>query len=101
MTTYEVPLDANPQEFSINLSGVVYSLIVQWNRIAQSWQLDIADANNIPILNSIPLVTGVDLLAQFKHLNFGGALTVTTDGNATAIPTFDNLGSTSHLYFTV
>lgn len=100
MPKYEIPLDANPQTFSINLGGTVYSLVVRWNRIAQAWQLDIADANNVPILNSIPLVTGADLLAQFAHLNFGGTLTVSTDGNASAIPTFDNLGTTSHLYFT-
>lgn len=98
---YEIPLVANPQTFTISLAGINYKLLVQWNHAAQSWTLDISDSNGNAIISGIPLITGADLLEQYEYLNFGGQLICETDGDATAIPTFTNLGTTSHLYFVV
>jgi len=100
MTKYEIPLISDPQTFEITLAGTPYSLEVRWNKITTNWTLDISDVNGSTILTGIALTTGVDLLAQYAYLNFGGSLTVETDGDLTAIPTLDNLGIHSHLYFT-
>lgn len=47
----------------------------------------------------IPLVTGADLLAQYKHLSIGGQLFVQTDGDPEAVPTYASLGATAGLYW--
>lgn len=100
-TSYEVPLEAAAQTFQIALAGVTYSVTLWWSSAANCWDISIADSNQVPIIDSIPLVTGVDLLGPFGYLNFGGQLVVQTDHDNDAIPTFENLGTTSHLYFVV
>lgn len=101
MTPYEIPLSATPQQFDISLGGTTYQLTLSWNVALQSWVLDIRDASGNDILLGVPLVTGVNLLAQYPHLGFNGSLIVQTDHNPDAIPTYDNLGDTSHLFFVV
>jgi hypothetical protein len=67
------------------------------------WLLDIADTTETPILQGVPLVTGEDLLAQYRYLTNlpPGQLVVSTDGSPDALPTFTNLGVASHLYYGV
>lgn len=101
MTPYEVPLSASPQKLLIDLLGVTYSLTVRFNSASSLWYLDIADALGNPILVGIPLVTGCDLLEQYAHLGINGSLYAQTDGDLSAPPTSDNLGTSSHLYFAV
>jgi len=99
---FEVPLSPTPQRFSIPLAGVTYRMAVKWIETpGGGWILDIADALGQPILGGIPLVTGADLLAQYSYMGFGGSLIVQTDSDPDAVPTFDTLGKTSHLYFVV
>jgi hypothetical protein len=100
-TSFEVPLRNQSQTFKIALAGKTYGLTVHWCNAANCWMMDIADSLNNLMIGSIPLVTGTDLLAPYAYLNFGGVLTVATDNNADAIPTYPNLGINSHLYFTV
>jgi hypothetical protein len=50
-------------------------------------------------LSGVPIITGADLLAQYAYMNFGGQLRAQTDGNLTAVPTYENLGNAGHLYF--
>lgn len=100
MSIYEIPLTPDPQVFTITLSGTVYQLTVQYRNIDQGgWVLDIADNAGNPIVQGIPLVTGADLLSQYKHLGFAGGLYVQTTDNPDAVPTFDNLGTGAHLYW--
>lgn len=100
MATWEIPLSPEPQRLAITLAGVAYVLTVRWRDADQGgWVLDIADGQSVPILAGVPLVTGADLLAQYAHLGFAGELIVQTDHDLDAVPTFENLGDTSHLYF--
>ncbi len=99
-TVYEIPLVAQAQQFSISLANVTYNINLYWNPAAVCWVLDFYDSNNNPVLRGVPLVTGVDLLAQYPYMRFGGTLTCATDHNADAVPTYSNIGTTSHLYFT-
>ncbi len=102
-TIYEVPLSPQSQVFSIALNGVTYNLTLMWRTAPApgNWVLDIADSANNPLIQGIPLVTGCDLLGQYEYLGIGGGLWVSTDGDPSAIPTYSNLGTLSHLYFVV
>lgn len=98
-TPYEIPLTPEPQTFSIALAGVTYRLTVAWNSSAGLWVLDIADADSVPLVQGLTLVTGLDLLEQYRHLGIMGSLVVQTDHNTDAPPTLENLGTAGRLYF--
>lgn len=101
-TVYEVPITPGvAQAFSTTLLGVSYNMRLVWNSASNCWVLDIADQNNVAIVLGIPLVTGVDLLAQYEYLGIGGNLVCLTDTNPDLVPTYQNLGDSSHLYFVV
>lgn len=97
MNYYNLSLSNVPQEFSISLGGNNYNMVCKWNEKI-GWVLDISDVNNVGLVYGIPLATGRDLLEPHKNLNFGGQLFALTDGS-TEIPTLDNLGTDSDLYF--
>ncbi len=104
MTTpayYLIPLNSTPQQFQITLAGVDYTLTVKWNDIGQSWILDIADVDEVPIAACIPLITGADLLSGLAYLGIGGQLFVYTNQGLfpNEVPNLDNLGVDSNLYF--
>jgi hypothetical protein len=100
MNVYEIPLSAQPQTFTITLGGIDYRLTVQYREASGAgWILDIGDSFGGPIVNGIPLVTGVDLLAQHRHLGFGGGLRVQGAKNPDDVPTFGDLGVGSKLYW--
>lgn len=99
MTTYEIPLTPQPQTFGIQLGGATYRLTVVWNVQTACWMLAIAQQNGTPILSSVPIVTGRNLLESFAYLGIG-SLYASTDGDLNAVPTYSNLGTAGHLYFT-
>ncbi len=100
MATYEIPLTATPQSFSIVLEDVTYRFTLKYVTAPMGgWLFDIADQDGNDILCGAPLVTGHDLLEQYGYLNIGGQLYVQTDADPDAVPTFDNLGVQSHVYF--
>ena len=100
MAVYEIPLSPQPQRMTIALAGTTYRFRFHYANVDQGgWLLDIGDSNGNPLVAGIPLVTGADLLAQFPDLGFGGKLFVLSDGDPGAVPTYDDLGVTSHLYF--
>lgn len=99
-TLYEIPLTATPQQLMVPLSGVTYQLtIVYRNCAGGGWFMDIADINLVPLICGIPLVTGANLLEQYAYMGIIGEMYVSTDGDNAAVPTFDNLGTDSHLYY--
>lgn len=100
-TPFEIPLQpATGQKFTIALAGVTYTLVLHWCDPAAVWILDIYDApGDFLIVGGIPLVTGTDLLKAYAWLKFGGQMVVQSDQEPDAVPTFDNLGVTSHLFF--
>ena len=98
-TPYTIPLTSAQQQIQISLGGIVYTLTVKWNTVADCWVIDIANQNGVNIVTGIPLVTGCDLLGQYKYLNLGGSLICQTDFDSAAVPTYQNLGSNSQLYF--
>lgn len=99
MASFEIPLSPLPQSFSIDLDATSYKLTVGYNRIGAYWALNIDDQQGIPIVHGIALVTGADLLEQFRYLGFTGALVCQSDGNADDIPTVDNLGQEGRVFY--
>ena len=99
MDWFEIPLISVGQKFQISLNGVTYIMRVHWCLPGNFWALDIANQNDVPIVQGIPLIPGGDLLQQYGYLNFGGELHIVTDYDSDAPPTATNLGSQSHLYF--
>lgn len=98
MATYMIPLEPEPQSFSIALNGVEYRLTVRWFEApAGGWLLDMATVDDEPVLSGIPLVAGCDLLEQYEYLGIGGRLVVSGD----MPPTLDNLGNDVTLLFEV
>ncbi|RSB84879.1 hypothetical protein EGT47_27690 [Burkholderia cenocepacia] len=100
MNVYEVPLSPQPQRFIVTLSGVDYRMTVQYRGAGGAgWVLDIADADGTSLVNGIPLVTGVDLLGQYKHLGFQGRMWVQGAEDPDDTPTFADLGVGSRLFW--
>lgn len=99
MQNFLIPLVNLPQQFTIDLAGVTYTLVNKWNDMAQGWYLDILDSAQVPIVTGIPFVTGTDLLAGLEYLGIEGSLIVYTNGDQWAVPTLQNLGVDSNLYF--
>lgn len=101
MTNFTIPLVNVPQQFQISLAGKEYVMTCKWNdSIDAGWAVDFSDAiTEEPIVANIPLVTGVDLLRGLEYLGFQGSLFILTDGNQFSVPTLDNLGIESNLYF--
>ena len=101
----EIPLNNTPVRFGISLQDVRYQLTIRYRSTGIAggcgWTIDIADTYGAPLVSGIPMVTGADLLAQYEYLNFGGGLMVATDGDdkGAHVPTFGNLGTSSHLYW--
>lgn len=99
MSIFEIPLSPASQSFQITMNNVVYMLVVVWNGAANCWVLDINDGSGNGLIQGIPLITGVDLLAQYEYIGIDGQLFVQTDGAPDEVPTYANLGSAGHLYF--
>jgi hypothetical protein len=106
-TAQEIPLQPSQNQFlQTTLNGITFGLQVTWRDATNNpgWVLDLFDSNDNPLVRGMPLVTGADLMEQHQADvpgGFPGQLWVQSDFDPQAIPTFDNLGVTSHLYFIV
>ncbi|WPM85433.1 hypothetical protein QNH14_04550 [Apirhabdus apintestini] len=98
MTIGEIPLTADNQRFSIQLGGQQLSFTLQW-RDEAGWLADIRDENDMPLLSGLPLVTGGDLLAPYRHLGLRGELHVIADDPGQQAPGKTSLGARHHLWY--
>lgn len=97
---YKIPLIPTPQLFSIQLSGIDYQVRLYYaNVLDGGWLIDIWDADSAPIVVGVPLVTGANLLEQYRHLGFVGRMWVQTASDPDAAPTFLNLGIDAQLWW--
>ena len=97
-TLYEIPLSPEAQTFQVAIDGKTYTLTFRYIGIQGAWNLDIADGNGTLMLGGIPVVPGVDLLAQYRYLGFSSALVVANDPDDGLPPTFSGLGISGHVY---
>ncbi|HHY0812917.1 TPA: phage baseplate plug family protein [Klebsiella pneumoniae] len=96
MNISEIPLSPDNQQFVIAVSGVTYTMRINWRDPV--WYLDLLSSDLTPVALALPLVAGADLLAQYAYLNLGFLLVVGTDIAGQENPTKSDLGITSHLY---
>ena len=98
---FQLPLENTPQVFNIRLAGQDYLMTIRWNdQVDAGWQMDLANADTgLDLAVGIPLIVGADLLAGLEYLEIGGSLFVYTAGDQFAVPTIDNLGTDSNVYF--
>ncbi|SCD25497.1 phage baseplate plug family protein [Brucella inopinata] len=106
MDIYKIPLlSGTMQSLQVMFGSTEYRLTLRYRDVDDGlglWSLDIADTvTNTDIICGVPLVTGADLLAQYRYLGIAGSLFAYTDGEPDAVPTFDSLGADSNLYFVV
>ena len=101
MNVFRIPLVPTPQTFGITLAGRALVMTVQWNGESPAWEMDIADGVTGEVLFlRLPIVTGVDLFAQYRHLVLGGALAALNDGTpGNPPPNLTDLGIDSQVYF--
>ncbi len=97
---YVLPLLPTAQRLTIMLGGVSYIMQTQWSTPSACWLLDISDIDDVPIVRGIPMVTGVDLLEQYRYLGFKGSLfAYSTEGPPDVVPTFTSLGRTAQVAY--
>ena len=96
MNAVEIPLVADNQTFATTINGALYHLSITWRGIY--WVLDLADGNGATIISGMPMITGADLLAQYRYMNLGFSLVVLCDVAGQENPTQFDLGTFSHLY---
>jgi hypothetical protein len=111
MAVFKIPtIPGRLQRFDIVINGTRYGMRLLYNTAAGSWMMDLIDEADVPVLAGIPLVTGVDLIAQHRHLNIGVnardgtrvqmlVMTFAMDKPPDTIPTFENLGVDGFLYY--
>lgn len=95
----EIPTKPFSQRLTIPFNGIEYILTLYYiDCTCGGWIMDIEDANGNDLVCGLSLVTGVNLLEQFDYLDFGVVLITSTDGSFLDVPTYDNLGTVSHLW---
>ena len=101
MTSYQIPLlPSVAQTLQADIAGARYYLRLLYVDVPSDeggWELDIANNAAIVLIGGIPLVTGVDLLAQYAYLGIGARLYIFTPGDVKSVPTYAGLGVKSFL----
>jgi|SRR5215471_208730 len=103
-TIYEIPLTPRAQKMTLMMGNAQYTMHFRFNRITDTWILDVNDSADNGLVHGIPLVTGVDLFGQLRYLGIGGGvpmivMTIAVGRSPDEIPTYENLGIDSHVYF--
>lgn len=99
---FRIPVANVPQRFGIDLNGRSFIFVCKYNPEMPNWVLDVLDGDTEEsLIACLPLVTGTNLLAQHEYIGVDGAFVVYTDGDGFSIPTLDNLGVESNLYFVI
>jgi hypothetical protein len=93
-----IPLDSAPNQtwqvaVSVNGGVQTFFVILRYNEIAGYWAMTIEDSNQNLLLDSAPLVTGLNLLRQFQSLLIGSIYILNVSGVAQDSPNNLDLGS--------
>lgn len=93
--TFAVQLTVNGQTLTLNLT-LTYVAMSGW------WHLQVANAQNIVLVASVPLITGyypsANILAQYGYLGIGAAYLLNTGNDANDYPGQDDLTNYSLLW---
>jgi hypothetical protein len=93
MASQKISLDNGPNQtwaVSVDINGGISKFFCElnYNELALYWTMDIADQNQVPLLSGIPLVTGLNILAQFGYMEIGSIYILNSSGVAS--PNYPN-----------
>ena len=104
MNYQTIQLTSNPNQsflanLTVNGAALKLNLTIDFNEIAQYWEMQIADVNNVILISSVPLLTGTfpsaNILGQFQYMQIGSAyiLNVSNGGTSLDYPNGQDLGT--------
>jgi hypothetical protein len=85
------------ESFDVVINNRSVTMRTKWNDALGVWCLDLGNSSDDWLIRNLALVTGDDLLGQYKHLGLGFALYAYVDGGE-GDPDSENLGTDGHLY---
>jgi hypothetical protein len=93
-----VPLDTFPNQtwkVSVSVNGGVQTFLValRYNAIAGYWVMTIYNSQGVLLLDSLPMITGLNILQQYGYLQIGSIFVLNISGTAGNYPDNTNLGS--------
>lgn len=93
-----IPLDDSPNQtwqttVSINDGVATFFVTLRYNEIAGYWAMTLQDANQNLLVDSWPLVTGLNLFQQLDYLGIGSMYILNTGNANTNYPNNQNLGN--------
>jgi hypothetical protein len=80
-TPFLIPFSGVPESFTVTVNGIEYGFYTRFNSVSNCWMLWISDTDGNPLLSSIMMVTGTDLLGPYPDLGFGFQLVVQSVGD--------------------
>ncbi|MGV0885977.1 hypothetical protein V6760_03780 [Acinetobacter venetianus] len=92
---YEIPLNYGNQKFNIKLGTTQFKLQLIYR--AECWYLDFFDTAENPLIASLPIVVGDNLLSQHQHIIKGSLYVLNT--NEDEGQSFSDLGKNIKLYW--
>ena len=101
-TSVKLPLrnDLPWYAFTLVLSGVTYTFTFRYNLRMARWLMALGDAVDAPLVMSIPLLIGRNLLGRFNADDLlPGFFFVTDDTGAESQPTRNSFGTTHSLWY--
>lgn len=92
-----IPLDNSPNQnfdvtLSINGKNTVFNLFLSYNE-DNYWTMQVRDKYKNPITDSIPLLSGQNLLQGLEYLEIGEAFLLKNSDINDEIPNSENLGT--------
>lgn len=102
MATQQIQIKSNSNQsmtVDLNVDGAILTLNLTFlfSEMANYWVMSIADANNILLVDSIPLLTGYypanNLLAQYVYLAIGSAYLVNISNSGEDYPSQNTLAT--------
>lgn len=93
----QIPLDNSPNQnfdvtLDINGKNVVLNLYLSYNE-GHYWTMQVRDKYKNPLTDSIPLLSGQNLLQGLEHLKIGEAYLLKNSDINDEIPNSENLGT--------
>lgn len=93
----QIPLDNSPNQnfdvtLDINGKNTVFNLYLSFNE-DNYWTMQVRDKNKTPLTDSIPLLSGQNLLQGLEYLEIGEAFLIKNSDVVDEIPNAENLGT--------
>lgn len=98
MALYEIPLTPDNQTFSLRIGDNTLGFRLIF-RDAAGWVIDMASAAGDTLIQGLPVLGGVDMLAPYAYLELGVKLFAVSGENVPEHPNATTLGNGSRLLF--